>query len=125
MVVNYELRITTGGLIANPLSDIIASVAGAISLYPGYSFQSAQVEQTPSGDIIYIYYSDDNAEPQAEVIPLIVYAILVAITVLGIAYVAYEIFVVAPQSPLGQITIIAGAVAAVALLITAIKGKGD
>ncbi len=122
---DMELRVHTGGYIARSLSDIIASMSRVIGLYPGYAYQSTSIEQTVTGDMIHIYYADETTNPKAEAIPLIIYAILAALTALGIAYVTYEIFVVAPKSPWGQVTIIAGALTAAVLFVNAIRKKSE
>ncbi len=123
---NYDLQVTVDGYLSAPLADIVYSVSRAIGAYPGYTYHKTEIEPTATGDIIHIFYSDEFAVgAQVEVVPVIVYAILAVIAILGIVYITYELVVVAPQSPWGQVTIIAGVVTAVALLITAIKKRGD
>lgn len=122
---DYELRVTTGGYISRTLAEIVDKVAPAIDLYPGYTFQSANVD----GSIIRIYYADDTSESvHAEflpAVPAIVWAVLAVLAILGIAYIAYELFVVAPQSLWGRLVIVAGAVTAIAMLVNAIRKRSE
>lgn len=121
---NYNLQVITGGIIANSLADIISAVSSAIGLYPGYTYQSTAIEQTASGDVLNIYYSDDNEQVQSEAVPLVVYAILAAISILGIAYLAYEIIPILPNSKLtGYVLLGSVAVISAAYFISSIKKR--
>lgn len=95
---NYDLQIITSGYLGVTLGDIVTAVAPAIGAYPDYTYQRTEI----NGDVIHIFYSDDYADPsaaQAEIIPLVVYAILAVIGVLGIAYITYSLKEVAQSAP--------------------------
>lgn len=101
MSINYDLQVTIGGYTGATLEDIIAKISPVIGLYPGYTYQRVEL----TGDVIHIYYSDDNANAeniQAEflpAVPAIVWAILGVMAILGIAVIMYELKTVVRTAP--------------------------